>query len=343
MSKGDMITMNDNIDEIYQKLRQHCFAIVLGWILIQGFLFLSIKKQDYQSSEIVSCRWNGMITLICSLSGVYLLNWLNIIRGSYIYDNIHKILIASVITSFFISFLLFIRGNETRCLKQIHPIIAFFYGTDINFTVAGINLKFFLEFRVSLIGWICFNLCFFLKTMELYTYRRPPAFVLVFIQQIFQGFQLIWNDDTRLQDNEMKRDTIGFLRVFGSLCWFPFLWCLPCQYLTLVNYPIKRLYMIGSVVFFLIGMFIYRSMRNQQEIFAQSRKKNIKSMAYNDGFLSLISSYSSLCQHPFYLGNLLILISWSLPCGSMPIPWILPTYYLLVIYHRIYHEDLISH
>jgi hypothetical protein len=246
---------------------------------------------------------------------------LNIIRASYVYDNINKILIAAIIVSYFIGLLLFIKGTRTRHIKQINPIVAFFYGTDINLTIAGIDLKLFFELRAGLIGWACLNLCFFLKTMELYTYRRPPAFVLVVIQQILQALQLIWYEKDRLKNDNIKKETIGFLRIFGSLCWFPFLWyiysfflksnqynffqirCLPSQYLILVNYPIKRLYIIGSVILFIIGMFIYRSTHNQQEIFKKSCKKNMKSILFNDGFIGLTSRCWSLCRHPYYLGT----------------------------------------
>jgi len=170
----------------------------------------------------ISYRRNGIVAFGFSLGGVYILNWLNIIRGSYVYDNINKILLAAIIISYFISLLLFIKGSETRRLKQINPIIAFFYGTDINLTICGIDLKFFFELRAGLIGWACLNLCFFLKTMELDTYRRAPAFVA--IQQILQAFQLIWHEEVRLRNDNITRETIGFIRVFGSLCWFPFLW-----------------------------------------------------------------------------------------------------------------------
>ena len=38
-----------------------------------------------------------------------------------------------------------------------------------------------------------------------------------------------------------------------------------------------------------------------------------------------------------------MLISWSIPCGSMSIPWMLPIYYLLVICHKNTLEDVVSH
>lgn len=179
-----------------------------------------MKKSHNRNSPIRS----GLVALTASLSGVYLLNRLNIVRAAYIYDSIHKILIASIVISYFIACLLFIKGSETRLMKQIHPLIAFFYGVEINLTLADIDLQFFFEFRVGLIGWACLNLCFLLRTMDLYTHRRPPAFVLVFCQQIFQAFQLIWHEDTDFQNNKVKKDPIGFLRVFSCLCWFPFLW-----------------------------------------------------------------------------------------------------------------------
>jgi hypothetical protein len=172
----------------------------------------------------ISYCGNGLVAFVFSLGGIYLLNWLNIIRASYVYDNINKILIASIIVSCFISLLLFIKGTKTRRLKQINAIVAFFYGTDVNLTIDDLDLKLFFELRAGLIGWACLNLCFFLKTMELYTYRRPPAFILVVIQQILQALQLIWYEQDRIMNDNTKKETIGFIRVFGSLCWFPFLW-----------------------------------------------------------------------------------------------------------------------
>lgn len=164
------------------------------------------------------------MAFVFSLGGVYLLNWMNIIRASYVYDNINKILIASIIVSYFISLLLFVKGTRTRHLKQINSIVAFLYGTDINLTIEGVNLKSFFELRASLIGWACLNLCFFLKMIELYPYDWSPAFILVTFEQILHILQLIWYEDDHRLHNNRKKETLGFIRVFGSLCWFPFLW-----------------------------------------------------------------------------------------------------------------------
>ncbi len=78
--------------------------------------------------------------------------------------------------------------------------------------------------------------------------------------------------------------------------------CLPSQYLIQVNYPIKRLYIIGSIILFIIDMFIYRICHNEQEILKQIYQKNNKSIIVNGGFISLTLNYCSLCQHPYYLG-----------------------------------------
>ncbi len=197
----------------------------MSYLLINNFPFQSVFFLQIRNKyDIISYRRSGIVAFSFSLGGVYILNRLNVIHASYVYDNINKILIASIIISYFIGFLLFIKGTRTRHVKQINPIVAFFYGTDINLTIVGINLKLFFELRVGLIGWACLNLCFYLKTLELYIYRRPPAFILVVIQQILQALQLIWYENNRLMNDNINKETIGFLRVFGSLCWFPFLW-----------------------------------------------------------------------------------------------------------------------
>lgn len=47
--------------------------------------------------------------------------------------------------------LLFIKGSQTRHLKQINPIAAFFYETDINLKITGMNLRLFFILRAWLV------------------------------------------------------------------------------------------------------------------------------------------------------------------------------------------------
>ena len=173
----------------------------------------------------MSIRLHRIIAFISSLTAVYLANKWKILRTSYVYDNIEKVLFATIVIAYFIAILLFAMGTRTRYGKQINPIVGFFYGTDINLTVANVDLRSFLELRAGLIGWACFNLCFLLKTMELHPYRRPTTLILVVIEQILQAFQLIsYENDRSIQDNHIKKKTTGFLHVFNALCCFPFLW-----------------------------------------------------------------------------------------------------------------------
>ncbi|CAF1435388.1 unnamed protein product, partial [Didymodactylos carnosus] len=152
-----------------------------------------------------------------------------------------------------------------------------------------------------------------------YTHRIPPFSVLIATQQLIQSFQLLWYEEDRVSNEIIKNESFGFSQVFGSLCWLPFLWCLP-------------------IILAISGIIIYRGAKNQCETFKKSRK-NMEYILLNDGQVWLTSDWWSICRHPCYLGNLLMFISWSLPCGFTLIPWILPVYYLMVIYNRSRIED----
>ena len=143
----------ESLEEIYRMLTFNfdCLAIVLGWlffqvnirslmffiirlcVFFQCLFFLGIKSTH--DAKIIS----RMIAMISSLIVVYLLNKWQIIRASYVYDNIHQICFTAIIVSYFIAFLLFIQGSRTRRGKQIHPMIAFFYGTDMNLTIGNVD------------------------------------------------------------------------------------------------------------------------------------------------------------------------------------------------------------
>lgn len=220
-------------EEVFEILTfdSDCLAIVLGWLFFQVSLnwFIHWKMFVLQciffvmiKSTIISPRSHRIIAFISSLMLIYLLNQWEIIRASYVYDHIHQILFASIIISYFIALLLFIQGSRTRQSKQINSIVAFFYGTDIYLTIGNVDVRLFFQLRAGLIGWTCLNICFLFKTMELHPNRRSSTLLLVVIEQILQGFQLISNDKHRQMSDHPQ--TIGFLHVFNALCCFPFLW-----------------------------------------------------------------------------------------------------------------------
>lgn len=70
--------------------------------------------------------------------------------------------------------------------------------------------------------------------------------------------------------------------------------CLPSQYLTSTHTPIKRLYIMASIMIFITGMFIIRRVPKKDPY-----KKNSKSSLFHEEFFSLTSS---VCRHPYYLG-----------------------------------------
>lgn len=190
-----------------------------GLAKFQSIFFVLIKH------ALISVRSHRIIAFISSLTAVYSVNKWKILRASYIYDNIEKILFASIVIAYFIAVLLFIMGTRTRYGKQINPIVGFFYGTDINLTIGNVDLRSFLEFRAGLIGWTCLNLSFLFKTIESQPDRRSTSLILVVIEQILQAFQLIYYETNRsIQENHLKKKTTGFLHVFNALCCFPFLW-----------------------------------------------------------------------------------------------------------------------
>lgn len=71
--------------------------------------------------------------------------------------------------------------------------------------------------------------------------------------------------------------------------------CLPSQYLTLMHTPIKRLYIMASIIVFITGMFILRRVQKKDP----SLKKNSKSIVFNE----LTANSWSGCRHPYYLGR----------------------------------------
>ncbi|TXG57770.1 hypothetical protein EZV62_015599 [Acer yangbiense] len=81
---------------------------------------------------------------------------------------------------------------------------------------------------------------------------------------------------------------------------------------------------IANCIVFLIGYLVFRGANKQKHMF----KKNPKALIW-------VSLLGGMARHCNYLGDLLLALSFSLPCGiSSPIPYFYPIYLLILLIWR---------
>ncbi|ELK32134.1 Lamin-B receptor [Myotis davidii] len=119
---------------------------------------------------------------------------------------------------------------------------------------------------------------------------------------------------------DIIHDGFGFMLAFGDLVWVPFVYSLQAFYLVLhpneVSWPLAAL----IVALKLCGYVIFRCANAQKNAFrknpADPKLAHLKTIHTSTGKNLLVSGWWGFVRHPNYLGDLIMALAWSLPCGE---------------------------
>ncbi|EEF33791.1 C-14 sterol reductase, putative [Ricinus communis] len=131
-------------------------------------------------------------------------------------------------------------------------------------------------------------------------------------------------------------ERLGFMLVFGDLVWIPFTFSIQGWWLLGNKVELTTVAVIANCIVFLIGYLVFRGANKQKHVF----KKNPKALIWGKppmviGGKLLASGYWGIARHCNYLGDLLLALSFSLPCGiSSPVPYFYPIYLLILLIWR---------
>uniref|UniRef100_A0A8C6IGU5 Delta(14)-sterol reductase TM7SF2 n=1 Tax=Mus spicilegus TaxID=10103 RepID=A0A8C6IGU5_MUSSI len=224
---------------------------------------------------------------------------------------------ATTLTSFIFSLLLYAKalvapasalapgGNSGNSMYD------FFLGRELNPRLGSFDFKYFCELRPGLIGWVCINLALLMQEAEL---RGSPSLAMWLVN----GFQLLyvgdalWYEESVLTTMDIIHDGFGFMLVFGDLAWVPFTYSLQAQFLLYHPQP------LGLPMALLICLL-----------------KGLETIPTATGRQLLVSGWWGMVRHPNYLGDLIMALAWSLPCGlSHLLPYFYVLYFTALLVHR---------
>uniref|UniRef100_A0A673JTI6 Delta(14)-sterol reductase TM7SF2 n=1 Tax=Sinocyclocheilus rhinocerous TaxID=307959 RepID=A0A673JTI6_9TELE len=296
-------------------------VLIVGWITLQSFLYLLPMGKVSEGLVLrdgsrLKYAINGFNAL--SITAVLLLIclWLGMPLG-YLFDLILPLAVCAIGVSYLLSMYLYIRsfwapqhalslGGNTG-----NPLYDFFMGRELNPRIGDFDLKYFCELRPGLIGWVVINLGMLMKEVEL---RGSPSLAMLLVN----GFQLLyvtdalWNEEAVLTTMDIVHDGFGFMLAFGDLAWVPFTYGLQAMFL--VVHP-QSLSTLGAAGIILLN--------------------ELETIATATGTRLLVSGWWGFVRHPNYLGDLLMALAWSLPCGMLHIlPYFYVIYFTILLIHR---------
>nr|XP_057933976.1 delta(14)-sterol reductase TM7SF2 isoform X2 [Doryrhamphus excisus] len=219
-----------------------------------------------------------------------------------------------------------------------NPLYDFFIGRELNPRIGHFDLKYFCELRPGLIGWVVINFSMLMKEVEL-AGSPSLAMILVNVFQLLYVADALWNEEAVLTTMDIVHDGFGFMLVFGDLAWVPFTYGLQAAFL--VGHP-QALSPLGAAAIITlngIGYYIFRKSNSQKNQFrrnpAHPSVARLETIATSTGKRLLVSGWWGLVRHPNYLGDLLMALAWSLPCGfSHLLPYFYVIYFTVLLVHR---------
>ncbi|XVF76278.1 hypothetical protein PTKIN_Ptkin13bG0253400 [Pterospermum kingtungense] len=286
------------------------YSAVAGSIL-PGKLVPGVNLQD---GSRLHYRCNGLLALLLLVRLLGVGSRMNFVSPTVISDRGLELLSATFIFSIFVMLVLNASGRQSSSKgSSLKPHITgnlindWWYGIQLNPQFMGIDLKFFFV-RAGMMGWLLINLSILAKSVQDGSLSQSMT--------LYQLFSVLEFPDLLL---------IQLLKA-GIPGWW------------LLNNKVELTTgaAIANCFVFLIGYLVFRGANKQKHIF----KKNPKALIWGKppkviGGKLLASGYWGIARHSNYLGDLLLALSFSLPCGiSSPIPYLYPIYLFVLLIWR---------
>ncbi|XP_060703949.1 delta(14)-sterol reductase LBR isoform X1 [Hemiscyllium ocellatum] len=330
-------------------------SIALGiyvlWFLFQALLYLLpvgkiIEGVPLANGKKLEYRINAFYAFVlCAAAlGAALYNEVNL---SYIYSNLLQLAISAMVFSVVLSIYLYVRSWRVPADEIAEGgnsgsfIYDYFIGRELNPRIRNFDLKFFCELRPGLMGWAVINLGLLFAEMEVQGREVPSlAMILVNSFQLLYVMDALWNEAAILTTMDIMHDGFGYMLTFGDLVWVPFVYSLQAFYL--VNHPNELSWPAALVIIALntVGYIMFRGANSQKNAFRRNphdpKLANLKTIPTATGKRLIVSGWWGFVRHPNYLGDLIMALAWSLPCGFNHI---IPYFYIIYLTCLLIHRE----
>ncbi|XP_034376559.1 delta(14)-sterol reductase LBR [Arvicanthis niloticus] len=324
-------------------------GLYLLWFFVQALFYLLPVGKVVEGTPLVDgrrlkYRLNGLYAFILTSAAVGAAVFWGI-ELHYLYTHFLQFALAATGFSVVLSVYLYAHSlkaprEELSPASSGNAIYDFFIGRELNPRLGAFDLKFFCELRPGLIGWVLINLVMLLAEMKIQERSAPSlAMILVNIFQLLYVVDALWNEEALLTTMDIIHDGFGFMLAFGDLVWVPFTYSLQAFYL--VNHPYDLSWPLASVIIALklCGYVIFRCANSQKNAFRKNptdpKLAHLKTIHTSTGKSLLVSGWWGIVRHPNYLGDLIMALAWSLPCGfDHLLPYFYVIYFTALLIHR---------
>ncbi|KAK4525568.1 hypothetical protein GAYE_SCF13G3476 [Galdieria yellowstonensis] len=314
------------------------FLAVLGELL-PGKLYPGSTLED---GSCLYYKCNGLVVLLVTVAAFVTGHLTGLIDGSWVARNYFELLVVAnwialfLATYLFLSHKLFGRKNW---LRNGNLLSDFILGSELNPFIWKINVKFFW-LRPSMIGWSLINISHLFLQLLKHQDISSRMVVYQFLTNLYI-LDYFYNEVKMTTTWDIIAEHFGLMLIWGDIVFIPFVFSIQCRYLVDNFIPMRYWELIIIILCACVGIYVFRSSNSQKHQFKHHPEAKIwgKSPETIGGKL-LVSGFWGIARHINYTGDLLLALSFCLPCGyGNVIPYIYFLYLLLLLIHRDMRDE----
>ncbi|XP_037801855.1 delta(14)-sterol reductase TM7SF2-like [Penaeus monodon] len=331
--------------EVYYDLR--AVGIVAAFSLMQLLLCLIPIGRKVSLPNGAQIRCNGYISLVVTLSLIPLLMYLDY-DVLIVYTLFRQIMATTIALAVLLAVALYIRaryipddaknpvGNTGIFLADL------FNGRETCPAIRSLDLKFFV-LRIMATMWLMMNVIVVVKDLQIHLGQYSPTLLVACTLQIFYAVDFVWFEESILTTYEYTKNGFGLFFSVGSL-QTPFFLTILTR-LVLNHRTELEWYILSLVVALnLFGYTICRGSNSQKHAFRTNPSDpalaHLESLPTSAGTRLLVSGWWGVMRHPNYIGEILVMTSWTLLCGfNFALPWVLLGLDVLFLVARTYEVE----
>jgi delta24(24(1))-sterol reductase len=341
-------------------------GIYFGFLGFQTLLAYSIpgvwvKGLPVPSEGNVQHRYlcNGAASWYVTLATAALLHWTGLFRLTEFADNLGAILMVSTLFANALAVAIYVvtvaRGKETRMSGNV--LYDFFMGAVLNPRLGRVDLKFFIEIRVSWMLLFFFTLSAAAKHYEIHGFVTWPLVFMVVAHGLYTN-ACMKAEDCIPTTWDIFHEKWGWMLIFWNLVGVPLVYSFNSYYL-LVNGPIEHsaAYDVALFALLFVAYYVWDTSQAQRNSFRMKelgtyvRRRTFPQLPWGtlrnprylrtaNGGTLLVDGWWAYARKIHYSADILMALSWGLSCGfSGVLPYLYPAFFFVMIMHRAVRDE----
>jgi 7-dehydrocholesterol reductase len=299
--------------------------------------------------------WAWVITHAAFFVASYGFGWFS---PGIVYEHLGELLVTLCASCFVLCWLLYFKGIYAPSTPDSgssgNVIFDYFWGVELHPAVLGVNLKQFLNCRVSMMGWSIMVLSFAAYQRQALGHLSTAMLVTVVLQVVYLFEFFTW-EGGYFATLDVMHDRFGYYICWGVLAWVPGVYTITAQYL--VKHPRELAWPVVSGLF-VVGFAAIaaghtadaqrtrvRSLAGETTVWGKRPEMIHAEYTTADGKkhqnILLVSGFWGVARHFHYVAELTLALTWSLTAGFTHfLPYFYWMFLTILLVDRAARDDL---